>query len=588
MADPVTAARPPGGGSGGSAGAGSGDDPSSGGTPDRSRLRDAFGEPYRVPVLVTAATSLGLTVAFLLLPLAGTDLSAQVARGHFFEEYGFRPIDFRWYGGVYPFGYSALTGPANALLGSRGVGAVSCVVSAVAFAWLLVRTGVRRPLLGGVLGAVTGVFNLVSGRTTFALGIAFGICALCALALPAPEHRVLPAREHRALPARVHRVLLARVHRVLLAPGPRGRLALAAALAALSSMGSPVAGVFTGLCGAALLLAGRVRDGLALGVGAGLALVPLVLLFRDGGVQPFGGESMKVALAVSVATFFLVPREHRVLRAGAALSAAATLLTFYLDSPLGSNVIRLPMLFAVPMVAAVATLDRRRLAVVLAGMVWWQPPLVGGDLGNAGDRPARRMFYQSLVGELERRGPVGRVEVVPLHDHWEATYVAEEVPVARGWLRQVDVGRNALFYDGSLTPATYLTWLYDNAVAYVAYPRGARLDFSGRAEAALVEADLPYLERVWEDGDWILYRVVGAPPMVDYPARLVDSGPTGVRFEVPEAAQVSVRVRWSRWLVLEGPSGCVRPQGEWVAVSARRAGTYRLTSSLDPTRSGRC
>jgi len=507
-------------------------------------------------VLVTAATSVGLTAAFLMLPLAGTDLSAQVARGHFFEEYGFRPVDFRWYGGVYPFGYSALTGPANALLGSRGVGAVSCVVSAVAFAWLLVRAGVRRPVLGGVLGALTGVFNLVSGRTTFAMGIAFGMLALCAL--------VLPGR------------------------GPRTRLVLAAVLAALSSMGSPVAGVFTGLCGVALLLGGRAREGLALGVGAGTALLPLVLLFRDGGVQPFTGESMKVALAVSVATVFLVPREHRVLRLGAALSAAATLLTYYLDSPLGSNVVRLPMLFAVPVVAAVATLDRRWLVVVLVGMVWWQPPLVAEDLGNAGDRPARRLFYASLIDELDRRGPVGRVEVVPLHDHWEATYVAEEVPIARGWLRQVDVDRNSLFYDGSLTPATYLTWLYDNAVSYVAHPRSARLDFSGRAEAALVEADLPYLERVWENGDWILYRVIGSPPLVEYPARLVESGPTGVTFEVEEPAQVTVRVRWSRWLVLEGPGGCARPDGEWVSVSLRRPGAYRLTSSLDPTRSARC
>jgi hypothetical protein len=504
--------------------------------------------PYHRPVLVTLLTSVVLCVGFLLLPLAGTDLSAQVARGHFFREHGFVPIDLRWYGGVYPFGYSALTGPLNALLGSRGVGATACVVSAVAFAWLLARVGARRPTLGGVLGAIVGVFNLVSGRTTFALGIAFGMLALCAVVLPGLS--------------------------------PRWRLGLAAGLAALASAGSPVAGVFTGICGVALLLSGKRKEGLALGIGAGVALVPPALLFRDGGVQPFSEESMKVTLAVCVAVFFLVPKQHLALRIGTVIAGLSCLAAFYLPTPLGSNVIRLPILFAAPIAVAFATIDRRWLAGIVAAICWWQPPLVAGDLGHAGERAAQRWFYQPLIDELERRGPVGRVEVVPLRDHWEATYVADAVPIARGWLRQVDVERNGLFYDGSLTPATYLEWLYRNAIDYVAVPQGARLDFAGREEASLIEASLPYLRKTWETGDWVLYKVVGGRTMVDYPGRLIDSGPTAVRFDVPVATDLTVRVRWSRWLVLKGPDGCIRPKDGWVEVRLQRAGEYTLTSEL--------
>jgi hypothetical protein len=521
-------------------------------------IRRLLNTEYGRPVLVTAATSVVLCVGFLLLPLAGTDLSAQVARGHFFREHGFVPIDFRWYGGVYPFGYSAFTGPLNALLGSRGVGATSCVVSAVAFAWLLVRVGARRPTLGGVLGAVVGVFNLVSGRTTFAMGIAFGMLALCALVLPVKSDR--------------------------------WRLALAGVLAALSSAGSPVAGVFTGLCGAALILAGRRKDGLALGIGAGLALLPPALLFRDGGQQPFSEEQMKVTVAVCAAVFFVIPRDKKALRIGAALAGLATVAAYYLPTPVGSNVVRLPVLFAAPIAVAFATLGRRWLAGLVAAICWWQPPLVSGDLGNAGDRAAKSWYHQPLIDELKRRGPVGRVEVVPLRDHWESTYVGDAVPIARGWLRQVDVERNALFYDDTLTPATYLQWLYDNAVYYVALPRNTKLDYAGREEAALIEADLPYLKRVWESGDWALYQVIGRPAMVEFPGRLLWSGSTGVRFDSSVATDLTVRVRWSPWLVLNGPDGCVRPaeKGDWVEVHLKRAGTYTLTSEFGLPNASEC
>jgi hypothetical protein len=516
--------------------------------------------PYRRALLTTAATSLVLTVGFLFLPLAGTDLSAQVARGHFVQTYGMRPVDFRWYGGIFPFGYSLLTGPLNALIGSRGVGAVASVVGAIAFAFLLVRGRVRRPLLGGVLGAVCLVCNLISGRTTFALGIAFGLLALCVVMLHEVDVRL--------------------------------RTALIVLLAALSTAASPVAGLFTGLVGGALLLTGRRRDGFALGLGAAVPMVGVAFLFRDGGIQPFSLESAKLVIATSIAVIFLVPAHYRAVRVGAMLSAVGLFALFLMPTPIGYNAARLTLLFAVPVVAATANLSWPRVALALVLICWWQPPLVIGDLGNAGSRAAHRPFFQPLMDELRRRGPVGRVEVVPMHDHWESTYVADTVPIARGWERQVDVGRNGLFYgrspQGTLTREGYLLWLYDNAVTYVALPVGSRLDNWGQQEAALIDAPLPYLSYVWGNDDWQLYKVTSPQPLVSAPGALVASDATGVTFYLPRPGTVVIRARWSRWLTLNGPGGCLTRADKWTVARIDKPGRYRLSSGWHLSQPDKC
>ena len=42
-----------------------------------------------------------------------------------------------------------------------------------------------------------------------------------------------------------------------------------------------------------------------------------------------------------------------------------------------------------------------------------------------------------------------------MRSQWESYYVAKEYPSARGWLRQIDVKFNPLFYDGNLTAERY-------------------------------------------------------------------------------------------------------------------------------------
>ena len=80
-------------------------------------------------------------------------------------------------------------------------------------------------------------------------------------------------------------------------------------------------------------------------------------------------------------------------------------------------------------------------------------------------------------------------------NHWEATYLAEDYPLARGWHRQLDRKVNPLFYDSDhpLTPDAYRDWLRENAVRWVALPN-APLDFSATAERKLLLEGLPFLE----------------------------------------------------------------------------------------------
>ncbi|MBX7265934.1 hypothetical protein KIF24_07750 [Micromonospora sp. Llam7] len=506
-------------------------------------------------MLGALVVSLLLSTAFLLAPPMGTDLSAQVARAGFADRNGLAPLDFSWYGGVNQFGYSLYTQTLGGLVGVRTVGAVAAVVAAVALAWLLAVTDARRPLLGSVLGAVVLVGNLASGRITFAVGLMWALLALCAVARSrGPGWWWLPA---------------------------------AGVAAVLATAASPVAGLFTGLAGGALLVLDIWRERRPGGGALVLCLAPLVtvapmaVLFGNGGRQPFGAESLRINLALAVVVLALVP--VRALRIGAALTALLLVAAYHLPSPIGSNALRLPMLFALPVIAAYVVLRRRWLVVLLVVLFWWQSPVMTNDIARRGAAPADDAFYRPLLDELDQRAPVGRIEVVPLRDHWESVYVAQAAPLARGWERQVDVGRNALFYGDGLDAERYGDWLRRNAVSYVAVAPDAALDRYGRDEATLVLAGQPYLREIGRPGQWRLYEVLDPEPLVSPPARLVDSDDAGVRLTVDAPADVTVRVRWSRWLSLAEGDGCLRPGADdWATVRVRTPGTFQVTSSLNP------
>ncbi|MCW2500769.1 MAG: hypothetical protein JWN87_2445 [Frankiales bacterium] len=421
-----------------------------------------------------------------------------------------------------------------ALLGVGLSGLLAAVSAAVLFA-RLVKDSVR-PQLAAVLGAVFAVADVASGRTTFALGAATALAALV----------VLP------------------------------RLRWAALLAVLTALLSPVAAAFLGFA-AALLVLQRRPGGWTLGVAATVPVLVLAVLFPGGGTQPFSTDSglAGIGVALVVAAVTSVP----VVRTGALLYALAVLAFLNHDDPFGSNVLRLGLLVAAPLVLATA---RRSLPVVLvatAVCLWWQSNPTLGDLN---DRP--RVSYTALNAELQALGS-RRAEVVATRDHRESYLVAEKVPLARGWARQIDLDRNPLFYDGSLSATTYRAWLLDHAVDMVAVPRrGVPLDFGSRAEADLVRTGgVAGLQEVWRDRDWTLYRVDGARPIAPAPATVIASGRTALVLRSAVPAEVPVEVRWSRWLTVDGP-GCLQRDGDRVRVRFHAAGTMRLTSTLTPAR----
>ncbi|WP_343448805.1 hypothetical protein [Micromonospora oryzae] len=521
-------------------------------------------------VAVAAASAAALGTAYLLLPRMGSDLSAQVARADFFAAHGAALVDFRWYGGIHPLGYSLVSPPVMAVLGVRVTGVLALVASAAALAALLVRTRVPRPLLGSLVGVLTIAGNLVSGRVTYGLGVAFGLAALLALTIPTS---VSPGRR-------------------------RLRVGLAVAAALLASATSPVAGLFVGLAGAALLLTRRYGDGLALAVGAAVPLAVTGLLFGEGGWMNISRTDTVRAVLTSLLVAALVA--YRPVRVGALLSAGGVLLASVVHTPVGLNATRLVVMFALPLLAAAARLPApaarrvppglRRggvagvaLAALLAAVCWWQPPVVPADLRSVGDPTSDPAYFAPLRAELARRGLTGRVEVPPTRNYWEAALLGD-VPLARGWLRQADVDRNPLFFcqvpgaEGTgvpLTAASYRDWLADNAVQYVAVP-DAPLSWVGRPEVELVDKGLPYLAEIWSTAHWRLYAVADPAPLVAPPGAFVEQDGASLTLRALGAGTIQVRVRYSRWLRVDGRA-MIAPGGEWTVVSVPNAGVYRIT-----------
>lgn len=430
-----------------------------------------------------------------------------------------------------------------ACLGVRRTGVLAALVAAAALALLLRRAGAPRPLLGSLAGATCLVLNLASGRITYALGLAVGLLALLALPRRAP----------------------------------------AALLALLAGTASPVAGLFVGLGGAALLLTGRRRDGLTLALPSAVGLAVVGGLFGQGGVNEMSWHDAWTAVLLTAAAGLAVPR--RAVRVGAVLMVLGVLVAYTVPTPVGLNAVRLPVMFAVPLVLAFAPWRPLVLVPVVVALVLVKLPVQTSDVRRADLAVNTAAYFAPVVAELGARQPTGRVEAVPTVDYWEAVYVAEVAPLARGWLRQQDTLRNRLFFDGSLSPATYEAWLRDTGVQYVALPAGP-LAFVGKAEGSLVRGGLPYLTKVWAGGGWVLYEVAGSPSLAEG-AQVLSSTPTEVAVRVDAPGDVLLRLQPSRELTLSGP-GCLAPEGRWLRLHAERAGDFVIGSRLQLRATARC
>ena len=507
-----------------------------------------------VPWLLAAS----LALAWLALGPATPDLAAAVYRAGLFQREGFTLFNANWYGGHHTPAYSLLFPPLGALLGVRVAGALAAVVSAALFERIARRHFGERARWGALWFGAGTAADLLIGRLTFAVGVAFALAAVFAL-----------QRGHR-----------------------RGGLALGGAC----TLASPVAGLFLALAGVAHWLSRRRQERIGLWLAA-VALAPaavLSVLFPEGGSQPFQVNTLVAIVLCCILVLWLVPRAERTLRAGALVYLASALLAFAVRSPMGDNASRLGVAFAGPLLLCTALapgMDGRRrrsvLAVALGMLVWqWWAP-VRETIKGAFDPSAQAAYFRPLVSFVDARaeGAV-RVEVPFTRLHWEAVYVARSIPLARGWVTQLDRKYNALFRSGRrpLSPARYRAWLDREGVRYVALPDVA-LDPSGRGEARLIRAGLPYLRRVYRDRHWQIFEVLRTPGLADGAGAVTRIRPQSFDLRSRRAGFTLVRIRYTPyWRVARGRGCVLRGRGGWTLVYALRAGALRVDAAFDPRR----
>ncbi|MEW2397414.1 hypothetical protein [Streptomyces sp. NPDC046862] len=522
----------------------------------------AFLRRHRVPLIATLTVLPLYAVWATLLATGGGDLAAQVAWAEFVARYGTSAYNLFWYGGMHTASYSVISPYAMAAFGVRTVSVVSGLTASWAAAALVVRTGVRGAVAPALLVSFTLWCNVASGRTTFALGVAFGLVAC-----------VLLTGQRWAAPASV--------------------------CAVLATLASPVAGLFLAVVGAAFLV---VRDGVRAAV---LLVPPAVVVTVTTVLFPFSGEQLMPAERIWVPALLglvvaaLAPRPWRVARWSGAVYATGTVLVYLVPSPIGTNVERFAALFAPATLCAVLTAGRGRgrgptvparlrrlrratLLVALLFSLTWVGFKTVTDLRVTTPVPAWAAHTRGVTRALRGLGADrARVEVVPARSHREAAELAPHVHLARGWNRQLDMERARLFYDGTFSAAAYRAWLDHWAVGFVVLPL-AEPDAYAEAEARLVREDRPdWLEPVWQDAHWRIYRVRGAVPLVSAPATVVRTTSAAVDLRLPRPGRVTVRVAYSPWLHADG--GCLTRDGDFTRLTAARSGEYRISSEYGPS-----
>jgi hypothetical protein len=302
---------------------------------------------------------------------------------------------------------------------------------------------------------------------------------------------------------------------------------------------------------------------------------------------------------VAIGALIFLPRRERALRLGVVVYTLATTAAYFIHTPMGSNAVRLGALFAGPVLLAARRpgedalkfVPRRAtnaaFVLLLALLAFWQWSSAGRDfLASQNEPSAKTSYYTPLLRFLDKQRPEnGRVEIPFTRSHWEAAVVAPHFPLARGWERQLDAGRNPLFYGGILTNFTYANWLAEHAVQFVALP-DVKPDESSFAERGLIEDDPPYLRLIRRLPHWRIYRVTLPHPMVipeeGVDIRLTRIGSDEVEFEAGTVGDALVRVQWSPYWRVHG--GCVERSGDWTQVTATRLGRIRMTMSFAPSR----
>ncbi|MFG3550164.1 MFS transporter [Streptomyces sp. NPDC047725] len=517
----------------------------------------------RHPVLsVTALAGLLHIVWFFTFANSGGDLAAQDAWAEFVGRHPASAYNLAWYGGMHPVSYSVVSPYLMSVLGVRTTMMIAGTLSAGLLTMILIRSrAVRNPLWASLAGLFGLLCNAISGRVTFGLGTMFALGAVAAVFCW--PHRWRHERWAKAL--------------------------CAAPLAALSTMASPVSGLFVGLVAVALFLQKRRPGAWALGLAPAAVVALSAWLFPFSGTQPMGFGSAALPLVYAGLVFAFVPPAWTTVRITSAVYGLAVLLVWVISSQIGSNITRLSMLFAgVVLVAALPfTVPRSRkwyaLVVSIAGFVGWIGFKSADDIVHTTPAASWARELAPLVNELQEVGAEkGRVEVVPARSHREASALAPYVNLARGWNRQADMERNPLFYDDTLNSANYHEWLQRWAVHFVVLPKDEPDGDGGERERELVQRGLPYLKQVWGDANWQLFEVTDPAPLAE-PDAVVERAEQGAwTIDVRKAGPVLVRMPYSPWLSLVDAEGKkLKPPQETEASKERAEGEPKTFDNVN-------
>ncbi|MEU9439678.1 MFS transporter [Streptomyces sp. NPDC048304] len=550
------------------------------------------------PVLsVTALAGVLHIVWFFTFANSGGDLAAQDAWAEFVGRHPDSAYNLAWYGGMHPVSYSVVSPYLMAILGVRTTMMIAGTVSAGLLTMVLIRSrAVRNPLWASLAGVVALLCNAISGRVTYGLGTMFALGAVAAVFCWPYKWR------HKRW----------------------AKAAVAAPLAGLSTMASPVSGLFVGLVAVALFLQKRRPGAWALGIAPTVVVAASYFLFPFSGTQPMTIGSVIMPLLYGLLCLFLVPREWVTVRLTAAVYSLGVILVWLISSQIGSNISRLPMLFAgATLVAALPfTVPKSRkwytAVLALLGFAGWIGYKSVDDIIHTTPAASWARELAPLVHQLQKAGAEkGRVEVVPARSHREASALAPYVNLARGWNRQADMERNPLFYDDTLNSANYHEWLRRWAVHFVVLPKDNPDGDGGQRERELLQRGMPYLKQVWGDANWQLFRVTDPTPLAE-PDAVVDRAEQGeMTLQVRKAGRILIRIPYSPWLSVVdehgkslkppqviSPSGAPKkyrnvngclmetPQDangdKWTMLLAPHAGTYRLAAPYQLPRGTPC
>jgi len=315
------------------------------------------------------------------------------------------------------------------------------------------------------------------------------------------------------------------------------------------------------------------------------ALVPPVALgvaFPEGGWYPFSGRGLCI-LVMSSAVVAAAGWREPVVRWTAVMYAGAAVAAFALRTPLGGNIARLGWLAAGPAAVFVVARHRRILVPTIAAIsLMW-----GWSYAKMAFQPADRTnaerFYDPLADYVHSLSDIERVEVVPTSTFRQADELALEINLARGWDTQLDRKYNPELYDAGLDAARFHQWLRANAISLVALPIGP-LQHAAHFEVDVIRSRPDYLQTVWSDRNWQVYRVVDPTPLATNGARLIDVAPESLTIDAPAVGTAMVRFHYSSLYRVDPTQACLTASpGGWIEVHVRRPGRIRLRIDVSAT-----